>query len=317
MSLGLAFRSAKTEDRHRTDTGSALMRSRRRLLAPLLLPALTVYCLVMIVPLLVTVWISFNSWAGAGPMKFVGLDNYRHMIGDPVFLQSFKNTFTILFVGGAAVFIISFALTTLLHDAMGKKFVRTVIFFPALVPGIVIAILWGFLFNADGLVNSILRSVGVENPPLWLARENTFFTLLAGIVWLTVGTYTVILMAAAGRIPPSIYEAAELDGASAFRRFRSITLPLTRDVASVLAVLWSIGALKTFEFILVFAGAAGQMPPSDLWTFALYSYASAFGGADVANFGIGSSSAVLSLALTVVLVILVRRITSGGENVDY
>ncbi|MET9336393.1 sugar ABC transporter permease [Nonomuraea sp. NPDC003804] len=291
--------------------------ARRRMIGPFLLPALVCYTLVMIVPSVFTVWISFNDWAGAGPMEWAGLGNYTEMVADPVFGRSFANTMKILFGVGAAVFVIAFVLTMLLQDMAGRKFVRAVVFFPSLVPGLVIAILWGFLLDPDGLATSVLKSLGVPDPPLWLAPENMFTTVMAGMTWLAAGTYTVIFMAAADRIPRTFYEAAELDGASAARRFWHITVPLTWDVIGVCAVLWAIGALKTFEFVLVFAGAAGSLPPTDLWTFSVYAYAGAFPSDGVPRYGIASAAAVLTMVLTVVLTLLVRRVMGRRERTDY
>lgn len=291
--------------------------ARRRMVGPFLLPALLVYALVMIVPSVFTVWISFNDWAGAGPMEWAGLGNYTEMIADPVFGQSFVNTMKILFGVGGAVFLISFVLTMLLQDMVGRKFVRAVVFFPSLVPGLVIAILWGFMLDPDGLANSVLEALGVAEPPLWLAPENMFTTVMAGMTWLAAGTYTVIFMAAADRIPRAFYEAAELDGASAVRRFWHITMPLMWDVIGVCAVLWAIGALKTFEFVLVFAGATGSLPPTGLWTFSVYAYAGAFPSDGVPRYGIASAAAVLTMVLTVVLTLLVRRVMGRRERTDY
>ncbi|MFI6322754.1 carbohydrate ABC transporter permease [Nonomuraea sp. NPDC050556] len=292
-------------------------KSRRRMIGPFLAPALVVYTLVMVVPSVFTVWISFNDWAGAGPMEWAGLANYREMLRDPVFGQAFLNTVKILVGVGGAVFFVSFLLTMLLQDMFGRKFVRAVVFFPSLVPGLVIAIMWGFMLDPDGLANSLLKSLGIAEPPLWLAPENMFATVMGGLTWLAAGTYTVIFMAAADRIPRTFYEAAELDGASAVRRFWHITLPLMWDVIGVCAVLWAIGALKTFEFVLVFAGATGSLPPTSLWTFSVYAYAGAFPSDGVPRYGIASASAVLTMLLTVVLTLLVRRVMGRREGTDY
>ncbi|MFI9557918.1 carbohydrate ABC transporter permease [Nonomuraea endophytica] len=297
--------------------GSPFEAARRRMIGPFLLPALLVYALVMIVPSVITVWISFNEWAGVGAMEWAGLANYREMVADPVFGTSFANTMKILVLVGAAVFVIAFTLTMLLQDMVGRKFVRAVIFFPSLVPGLVIAILWGFLLDPDGLANSVLKSLGIAEPPLWLAPENMFTTVMAGMTWLAAGTYTVIFMAAADRIPRYFYEAAELDGAGPLTRFWHITLPLMWDVIGVCAVLWAIGALKTFEFVLVFAGATGSLPPTGLWTFSVYAYAGAFPSDGVPRYGIASAAAVLTMLLTVVLTVLVRRVMGRREQATY
>ncbi|MEV4899023.1 carbohydrate ABC transporter permease [Nonomuraea sp. NPDC050547] len=312
----------RAEDRQaeraaRKNQGSPLDRSRRRLLAPFIMPSLVIYLLVMIAPTVFTVWISFNKWAGVGPMEFVGLQNYTRMFKDPVFHTSFVNTFLIVFGVGAGVFLLSFVLTMLLQDMVGRKFVRAVIFFPTLIPGVVISILWGFMYDPDGLVNAGLRAIGFGSVPEWLSSDNAFKTIMLGMVWLSSGGYTVIFMAATDRIPRYYYEVADLDGASAFQRFRYVTLPLMWDVVGVCMVLWMIGALKVFEFLLTFSGATGQLPSTKIWNFSLYSYATAFPSEGEAGFGMAAACAVLMLVLTVGLTLLARHATQRRDDVDY
>ncbi|MEU6411991.1 sugar ABC transporter permease [Microbispora sp. NPDC046933] len=288
---------------------SPLERSRRRLFVPFVYPALLVYAAVMVAPTVFTLWISLNHWAGAGPMQWAGLSNYTRMFKDPVFRTSFVNTFWIVFGVGVGVFAIAFLLTMLLHDMVGRKLARAVVFFPSLVPGIAISILWGFLFNyPDGLVDTLLVKLGVDHPPAWLAQDNAFKTILVGMMWLTTGTYTVIFMAAVDRIPRELYEAAELEGAGPFARFRHVTFPLMRDIVSVCSVLWCVGALKTFEFLLTFSAQDGALPSPKLWNFAMYSYGEAFNPDGVPDYGISSACGVIVLVLTGGLAVLSRRI---------
>ncbi|MEV0792560.1 sugar ABC transporter permease [Kribbella sp. NPDC050459] len=275
---------------------------------PFLTPAAVLYLAFMVAPTLFTVWLSFNSWPGVGPMTWKGFGNYAEMVRDPVFRRSFVNTFWIVAGVGVAVFAVSFALTMILQDVLGKKAVRLIVFFPSLVPAVVISILWGYLFNPDGVVNKVLGWAGVQDPPLWLAPDNVLNTILLGMVWLSAGTYTVIFMAAADRIPKELYEVAELAGANIWQRFTHVTLPLMWDVVSVCAVLWCVAALKTFEFLLVFAASSGTLPPVEIWNFAMYSYAEAFDPGGVPEYGAAAASAVIVLMLTAVLTVLARRV---------
>lgn len=261
-------------------------------------PAVIVYTLVMVLPTLFTLWVSLNKWAGAGPMEWAGLRNYTGMIKDPVFKTAFVNTLWIVFGVGAAVFLIAFALTMLMHDMLGRRWARAIVFFPSLIPGIAISVLWGYLFNPDGLVNTLLGKVGVHNPPAWLSQDHMFMTVLMGLTWLSTGTYVVIFMAAVDRIPPDFYDAAKIAGASAMQQFRYITFPMMRDVVATCSVLWIVGALKTFEFLLTFSAVSGKLPPTQIWNFSMYSYASAFPADGASNFGVASASGVVVLVLT-------------------
>ncbi|MDP9868010.1 MULTISPECIES: carbohydrate ABC transporter permease [Streptosporangium] len=289
------------------ERGSPLTRGRRRLFWPFVVPALVLYVVFYVLPALATGWISLNKWAGAGPMEFAGLDNYRRLLLDPVFQDSFANTLTILFVVGGATFALSFLLTMILRDMAGRKAVRAIIFFPNIVSGIVLSILWGFLFQAEGVVNQALRAFGVDSPPNWLGTDNLFSVIMIGLVWVQTGFFTTILMAAVDRIPKDLYEVCDLEGANAWQRFRNVTLPLMWDVVGVCAVLWSISAIKIFEFIYAFAGAAGQLPPTKVWNTALYAYAEAF-ASGVPKYGSAAATGMVMLALVGVLVVLLRRL---------
>lgn len=286
---------------------SPLARRRRRLFWPFVAPALVLYVVFYILPTLATAWISLNTWAGAGPMEFAGIDNYRRLLLDPIFHDSFLNTLTILFVVGGATFALSFLLTIILREMAGRKAVRAIIFFPNIVSGVVLSILWGFLFQAEGVVNQALRAFGVDQPPNWLGTENLFTVIMIGLVWVQTGFFTTILMAAVDRIPKDLYEACDLEGANAWQRFRHVTFPLMWDVVGVCAVLWSISAIKIFEFIYAFAGAAGQLPPTKVWNTALYAYAEAF-SSGVPKYGSAAATGMVMLALVGVLVVVLRRL---------
>lgn len=287
---------------------AAFAQARKRLFLPFVLPALLLYVAFLIVPLLGTAWISLHSWPGAGPMEWVGPRNYLNLFADPVFTTSFSNTLLLLFGGGLATFVLSFGLVMLLRDLAGRGFARSVVFFPTIVPALIVSILWGFLFQADGLVNWGLGLVGVDDPPAWLAADNQYLVILLGIVWTSVGFYTTILMAAADQIPPYLYEDCALAGANAWQRFRHVTLPLSWDVVGVCAVMWTINALKTFEFILAMAGSSNALPDISVWTVALYAYASALYPSGTPAFGAAAASSILTLALVAVLVVLIRRV---------
>lgn len=295
--------------RGRRTGGNAIDRARKRLFVPFVGPAFLLYTLLFVVPAGYAVWISFNKWAGAGPMEFVGFGNYIRLFSDKLFLQSFGNTLLLLFVVGIAIFAISFGLTLVLRDMAGRKIARSVIFFPHLVNAMIFGVLAGFIFNPGGLVNSLLAVFGVNEPPAWLSQDNLFPLIMVMMTWVTTGYFTTILMAGVDRIPPYYYEDCALAGANAFQRLRYVILPLTWDVFGTCAVLWTISSVKIFEIIWVFGGSTGAgMPPTQTWTTAVYTYVTAFSGESVPAYGAATASAVLSLALVSVLVLLLRRV---------
>ncbi|MGC0273315.1 carbohydrate ABC transporter permease [Pseudactinotalea sp. Z1739] len=299
-----AGRSAKTSQR------SPLDRQRRKLFVPFVMPALLFYVVLFVVPIIAAAWISLHTWAGAGEMEWVGLRNYARLVRNDLFLQSFTNTLLILFIVGAAIFVVAFALTLVLRDMAGKRTARNVLFFPHLINALVFGALAGFAFNPNGLVNSFLRAIGVSDPPLWLARDNLLGLVMAILAWASVGYYTTILMAGVDRIPEYFFEDAALAGASAFQRLRYVILPLTWDVFAVCAVLWTITSVKIFEIVWIFGGTTGVgLPPQEIWTSAVYTYIMAFSGQSIPSYGMASASAMLALLLVAVLIVLLRRVT--------
>ncbi|MCE4026117.1 sugar ABC transporter permease [Microbacterium sp. Au-Mic1] len=289
--------------------GNAIDNARKKLFVPFVGPALLFYSVLFVGPSVYAIWISFHKWAGAGPMEFVGLGNYVKLFGDKLFLQSFGNTLLLLFVVGIVIFLVSFGLTLVLRDMVGRKIARSVIFFPHLVNAMIFGVLAGFVLNPGGLVNRLLGWVGVTDPPAWLATENLFPLIMVMLTWITTGYYTTILMAGVDRIPPYYYEDCALAGANAFQRLRYVILPLTWDVFGTCAVLWTISSVKIFEIIWIFGGSTGQgIPPTRTWSTAVYTYVTAFSGESIPAYGMASASAILSLALVSMLVVLLRRV---------
>lgn len=289
--------------------GSVIEQQRRKFLIPFVGPAFLFYTLLFIVPALGAVWVSFHEWAGSGPMTFVGLRNYQRVFSDSQFQSAFVNTLLLLFVAGTAIFVIAFALTMVLRTMWGRSTVRSVIFFPHLVNALVFGVLAGFLFNPTGLINTLLGFFGVNNPPLWLAKENIFPLIMATVVFTTTGYFTTIIMAGVDRIPPYLYEDCALAGATPFQRLWYVVLPLTWDVFGTCAILWTLSSIKIFEIVWVFGGSSGAgIPPVESWTSAVYTYVTAFSGQSTPAFGAATASAVISLLLVSVLVVILRRV---------
>ncbi|UNK71275.1 sugar ABC transporter permease [Microbacterium sp. H1-D42] len=289
--------------------GDSITRERKKLFLPFVGPALAFYTILFVAPTAYAIWISFTKWSGGDDMTFVGLQNYVRLFNDSLFMKSFGNTLILLFVVGAAIFIIAFALTLVLRDMWGKKVARSVIFFPHLVNSMIFGVLAGFILNPGGIVNVTLGWLGVTDPPPWLAQQNIFPLVMVMMTWVTTGYYTTILMAGVDRIPQYYYEDCALAGANAYQRLRHVILPLTWDVFGTCAVLWTISSVKIFEIIWVFGGAGGAgMPPTDAWTTAVFTYVTAFSGQSIPAYGAATASAVLSLLLVSVLVFLLRRV---------
>ncbi|HTI27324.1 MAG TPA: sugar ABC transporter permease [Kutzneria sp.] len=290
-------------------SGGHLVR-KRRLFWPFLTPALVLYVVFLVAPTIVTGVLSFTRWAGAGDTpQFSGFTGYLRMFASDSFRSALVNTLMYVVVGGAGTFLLAFLFTMVLRDMPGGKLVRTILFFPNIVAPVALAMFFSFLFKSDdkGLANFVLGAFGVD-PVRFLAPENVTLTVIGALVWASSGFYITILMAAVDRIPPYLYEDAEIAGASAWQKFRAITLPLTWDVVGVAGVLWTINALKVFELVFVLAGPGTYSPPTAAWTLGIYVFDRSFGSQGTPDYGGASACAVVMIALTSVFVVLLRRL---------
>lgn len=289
----------------------ALTRARRRLFLPFILPAVLVYTVVFVLPAIGSAGISLFKWHGAGDeMHWVGLANYRHIVTDETFRHAFFNSLQVLFLVGITTFLVSFAFTVFLRELRGQKVIRVILFFPHIVSPIVLAIAWGFILDPTrGVLNTTLRTVGLGGlAKVWMGPDLLFKVMMLAMAWAAIGFYTTVLMAGVDRIPLSYYDDSDLAGANLWQKFRYITLPMNWDVVGVCAVLWTITAMQTFEFIYAFTGI-GLLPSARHWTASLYVYAVGFNSTGLPQYGLGCAMSVVMVAVIAVLVVLVRRLT--------
>jgi ABC-type sugar transport system permease subunit len=295
------------------------MRVSNRLIVLFLVPATFLYLAFFLIPTIWAFYYSLFDWSGIGTdMRFVGLGNFGELLNDRVFWLSMRNTMGILLIGGVIVFGLALALTMLINSGIrGKKVFRAIIFFPNIVATIALTTLWGYIYNPQfGLLSNFLNLIGLSDLARtpWLAPNSIFGAMLVALIWINVGFYMVLLMAGVDKIPIEYYEAAKLDGASQLQMFRRITIPLLWDVLTVGMVLWSIGALKIFEFPFSFTGLE---PVQETYTVGVYLYVMGFGQrTPIYRLGYATAMGVL-LLLAVVLIVLVVRRVMRREVVEY
>jgi len=208
-------------------------------------------------PVLQTAYLSFTH-AGpfGGPSQWTGLDNYRKLVADTELRQALVNTlvYTALGLVGIPIAIVFAALMSQ-PRLRGVAVYRTLFFLPVVTTPVAVAMIWRWLYNGDfGLINYLLSLVGVHGPH-WIADQRTALYALAVVgIWMSLGYNLVIFLAGMKGIPSDCYAAAELDGAGAVRRFRSITLPLLSPSIFFISVLSVIGSLQLFDLVYVLAG---------------------------------------------------------------
>lgn len=215
-----------------------------------LVPGLVVYLVLFAIPTFSSLFFSLTRWTFFD-IEFIGLDNYELFLSEPYLVQGVTNTFIYAFLTSGAKVVIGMALGIWLSGAvLAKSYLRAVIFFPVLVSTIGVGITFKVLMNpGEGLINQTLTVFGIEGP-YWLTDPAIALYSVAMIdIWKGVGIATVIYLAGIAAIPQEYREAALVDGASAWQRFKNITLPLLMPATSTVIVLSLIGGLRSFDLI--------------------------------------------------------------------
>ncbi len=288
------------------------MRISKRFILLFLLPASALYLVFFLVPTIQALVYSFYDWSGFGSdMRFVGLANFQELLGDRLFWKSMGNTIGILVIGGIIVFSLAFIMTMMISSGIrGKKFFRGVIFLPNIIAVIALTTLWGYLYTPNnGLLASVFKLIGLNDMAKfpWLGPDTIFAAMMVAIIWIEVGFYLVLLLAGVDKIPQDFFESAKLDGANQFQQFRHITVPLLWDVIAIGMVLWSIYALKIFEFPFSFTGLE---PNPNSYTVSVYLYILGFGQREpIYRLGYATSIGVMLLLVVILIVLIIRWLT--------
>jgi len=220
-----------------------------------LIPGGLLFAGVIIGPLIYNIYLSLTKWSGVGSPRFIGFDNYIRLLGDSVFWISFKNSVAMIIAMVVIPTLVGLVLASVLFDYLGRRFgsssvsvLRAVFYLPQVLPVVVAGIVWGWILRPDGAFNAFLDAIGLQGFTRdWLGDPNTALPMVMLVmVWVQIGYPVVIFMSALQRVDPEIYEAAEIDGAGWWARFRAITLPQIRPETFVVALTCTIAALKVF-----------------------------------------------------------------------
>ena len=265
-----------------------------------LAPALTLIMIFLFNPLIQTFYFSFTSWRSFSIKKpFIGLANYSRLIQDPIVAVAIKNTLLLIVL--CIIFEIGFALLlAMLMDGIkrGFKIYRTVFFFPVVVSGSAIGLLFSLTYQYDaGLLNNILGVFGMSKT-VWLTEKSSALLSMIPYIWQMTGFYFVIFMTALTKIPSDIYESAAMDGATGITKSVYITLPLMRDGIFTTVALVITSAIKVFDIIFTIT-RGGPMDSSQV--LSTYIYQSAF---QSNNQGYGCALSILMVAIGICLTII-------------
>lgn len=276
-----------------------------------LVPGLAVFGAAVLLPMVLTVGYSFTEWDGFGPMTFVGLDNYTRAVGDELFRDSFLHV--VIYV--AATIVLEVGVGLLLAGVITMRragmWFRVAIFVPVMLPLVVVAVLWSFVYNPDfGLINGALEALGLEDfQRIWLGDPATALLAISVVSgWVFAGFYMVIFYAAFRQIPAEIEEAAKLDGAGEWALFRHVKVPMIRGAIGVAILLCVTGGFQGFDLFFVLTNG-GPYGATEIPTTLLVK--TVFRAGDV---GYGSAMAVLLTVIVVGVGILYGQARARSER---
>ena len=286
----------------------------RRKVVPWLfvLPILLINLLVVLGPALAAVYYSLTDWSGIGAAEFVGLENYRRLFfDDPSFRNAFLNNLLWLAIFLTVPIALGLIAASLLAPIRrGALFFRLTLFIPYVLPSVIVAHLWSSLLHPDRGLVGWLNDHGVPGMDVaFLGREETVLPTIASIdIWRWWGFLMVLFLAGMQNIPPDLYEAARLDGASRWQEFRDVTLPGIRPVLVFMILMTSIWSFLTFDFIWIIT-QGGPGGASEVLSILVFKNA-------FQNFEAGYAAAIgiaMSLLVGIVIAIFVVLRRRGWE----
>ncbi|MGW5577693.1 carbohydrate ABC transporter permease [Micromonospora chokoriensis] len=276
------------------------------------LPALVMYAVFVLRPLVLTFQYSLYDWNGIGVARWAGLDNYVTVFTDSDLLKIIGNAVVLIvffsFIPVALGLLVASMVRRITTGAFGTV-VRTILFLPQVIPLVAAGIAWSWLLSSNGLVNQALRAVGLGGVArAWLGDFDTALPAVGVIgAWVLLGLCTILLVTGMSKIDPALYEAARLDGAGPVREFLAVTLPSLRQEIGVCLTVTIIAALASFD--IVYISTSGG-PGLQTTVPGLEIYRLAFSQRQV---GLASALAVVLMLLVLVCVLPIQRLTRGEK----
>jgi len=276
-------------------------------------PALLVYAALVMLPLGHTFFLGFFEWSGGGPMDFVGIDNFIRIFTDSITMTAIKNNLIWAVLATIVPVSMALLLAVLLATQLPpgvRLFFSTVYYLPAILALAVSAIVWGWVYNpAWGALNALLDTVGLDGlERAWLGDPNiALYSVFVVSAWAYFGFCLIILLAAIQNVDPSLYDAAKLDGASAWKQFWHVTVPGIRNELNFVVLYTAIEAFRVFDLIYIMTGGG---PFYQTEVIATSVYREAF-----VEHEVGYASAIASL-MTIIIATLATIALRWRERTD-
>lgn len=284
----------------------------RKAILLLLTPALVVYTLIIVVPVFWSFGLTFFTGGILEGFSFTGLSNFERLFRDPYVLDALWFTLKYAFLVTALQVVVGYGLALLYHFVLKKSsvVVRTLVFFPVVLPTVAIAILYQKLFQSapsDGLVNELLVNVGLSGIDWLGAGDTAFIVIVIMDVWRSVGFYGVLIFSGLLDIPDDIIESARIDGAKTWSLLRNIVLPMSLPILFASFIFSINGTIKVFDSVFALTGGG---PGNSTTPLTLYMYRTAF---QFSDFGYGSTIALLLTIMCLIMTLAIFR-SSRRDN---
>lgn len=265
----------------------------------LLAPSLLFFLLFLIVPTLFAIVLSLSQWGGfdLSQITFVGVRNYVEIFrpGSDFLVPILTNTLWFAFGSVVLVMVCSVAIASFLERLRFQGFWRTLYFLPVVTTVVAIGNVWRFLYQPAGFINKMLNAVGISSQPFLSDPTTALPSVVVVAAWAATGSAVLILVGGLKSVPAEFYEAAELDGANSWQRFRHVTLPLLRPTLLFVLVTQTITGLQSFAIVNVMTGNGGPANSTNVAALEMYLQAFSFG-----QWGIASAMAMVLFAIILV-----------------
>ena len=219
----------------------------------MMLPAMAVLVMFFAYPLGFEIWSSLTDMTLGNEAKFIGLENYRYLFTDPEFLTAAKNSFVYVTIVQMGKFVLGLGIAILLHQKLvARGFWRAVVLVPYAMPGFVAFLIWKLIYNPDiGSLNILLTKIGLIDAPISFLGDRTWAmpSVIFATIWRGFPFWAIMFLAALQAVPKELYEAAAVDGANAWQRFKNISLPGIRPVILIVFLISTINTINSFEAV--------------------------------------------------------------------
>lgn len=301
---------------------SALERKNTLIAYSFLAPNFIGFVVFTLIPVIFSFALAFMDWGGGADITFVGLNNFRYIFKDFSFTKSnlgiaLKNTVFYTAMTVPLTLLCSLGLALILNKAVkGAKFFRAVFFFPYVASLVAICVCWNFLLMKNGPVNQILNAIGFSMKKSWTSsRDLAIWAIIIVSVWRNAGYYMVMYLAGLQGVPGELYEAATIDGASAWQRFTNVTMPMLTPTTFFNSIMMVISCFKIYDVVAIMTQGGPGRSTKMLVT---YIFELSFGGEGIATSAqYGVASAVSMVLLAIVLIVTFVQFRGEKKWVNY